>query len=64
MNQEGVDFKEMCQWLIKSGHKGKVLTGPLSVIVELYFKDERKRDVDNFNKIIFRQLFWVVVEGR
>jgi crossover junction endodeoxyribonuclease RusA len=52
MTQEGVNWKEMCQWTIKSQYKGKVVTKDVAVVVELYFADKRRRDVDNFNKII------------
>lgn len=52
MTREGKDYKEMCQWEIKSQYKGKPQTEPISVIIEFYFKDKLRRDLDNFLKII------------
>lgn len=52
MTQNGVDSKEAYQWEIKSQYKDRPLTGPISVIIELHFKDHKKRDVDNFNKLL------------
>lgn len=52
MTKEGSDCKESYQWEIKSQYKGKPLLDPISVVIELYWKDKRKRDVDNFNKLI------------
>lgn len=52
MTKVGKDYKEMCQWEIKSQYKGKPTLDDITVIIELYFKDKRKRDVDNFNKIL------------
>lgn len=37
---------------IKRQWKEKIITTPLSVIIEFTFPDKRKRDLDNFNKII------------
>ncbi len=52
MTKEGKDYKDMCQWIIKSQYKGKPKSEPISVIIEFYFKDKLRRDLDNFNKII------------
>lgn len=52
MTQEGQDCKEAYKWEIKSQYKGKPLLDPISVIIELYWNDNRRRDVDNFNKLI------------
>lgn len=52
MTQEGVNCKETYQWEIRAQYKGKPLLDPISVVIELCFKDKRKRDVDNFNKLI------------
>jgi len=52
MTKEGVDCKTTYQWEMKSQYKGKPLTRPISVVLELYFTDKRKRDVDNFNKLV------------
>lgn len=52
MTEEGKNCKETYQWEIKSQYKGKPREGDISVIICLYFKDKKKRDVDNFNKLI------------
>ena len=52
MTTQGKEYKEMCQWEVKSQYKGKPITETLSLTVEFYFKDNHKRDIDNFNKII------------
>lgn len=52
MTKEGIDCKESYQWEIKKQYKDKPILSPISVIIELYFSDKRKRDVDNFNKLI------------
>lgn len=52
MTKQGKEYKEMCQWEIKSQYKGRPTPEPISVIIEFYFKDKLRRDIDNFNKII------------
>jgi len=52
MTREGRDFKEMCQWEIKSQYKGKPKEGEIQVVIDFHFKDKLRRDIDNFNKII------------
>lgn len=52
MTKEGKEVKEGYQWEIKSQYKGKPLLQPISVVLELYFKDKARRDVDNFNKLV------------
>lgn len=52
MTQVGVDTKKMYQMEILAECGKKPTKEPISVIVELYFKDEKRRDVDNFNKLI------------
>ena len=51
MDKVGKDLKEQYKWEIIA-QKAKLLTGELEVGLKLYFKDKRKRDVDNFNKLI------------
>jgi Holliday junction resolvase RusA-like endonuclease len=40
--------------------RGLMLREPLSITVRFYFKDNRRRDVDNFKKLIFDALTGVV----
>lgn len=52
MTKEGKDTKLGYQYEIKNQYKGKPLLEPISVIVELFFKNESRRDLDNFNKLV------------
>ncbi len=52
MSQEGKDCKELFQWEIKSQFKDKLLEHNLEVKIDFYFGDNRKRDLDNYNKLI------------
>ena len=52
MSQKGKDCKEIYKWEIKAQYRGKPLLDPFSLVLELYFKDNKKRDVDNFNKLV------------
>jgi len=52
MSKEGKDYKETFQWEMKSQYRDKLLDCPISVIIELYFKDNRNHDIDNYNKLI------------
>ena len=61
MSKEGKDLKESYQWQIKSQYKGKPKTGDLDLRIELFFGDNRKRDIDNYNKILldaFTGILW------
>lgn len=51
MTKEGKDIKERYQWELKK-YITKIETGEIEVKLDLYFGDKRKRDVDNFNKLI------------
>jgi len=52
MSKEGKDRKEEYHWELKQqwGRK-KPLQGNLSIGIDLYFGDKRKRDWDNFHKL-------------
>lgn len=52
MSEEGKTTKEAYQWEIKSQYHDKPVKDFISVVIELYFATDRKRDVDNFNKLI------------
>ena len=51
-----VTLKEQWQWEAKSQWRGAPLEGPVSVKMALYHGDHRKRDIDNFNKLVFDAL--------
>lgn len=52
MTETGRSLKESYQWQIKSQYKGKPLAGEIDLRVELFFKDSRTRDIDNYNKVL------------
>lgn len=51
LNKKGREFREAVQWYIKS-KKYITFTGKIKVNIELYFKDNRKKDIDNYFKAI------------
>ena len=62
MSDIGKSIKEDYQLQLKSQWKKKPLKKELSVTIRLYFKQNRKHDVDNFNKIILDSLTGIVWE--
>lgn len=61
MSAEGKALKEDYQWQIKSQYKGKPITKEIDLRIELFFGDNRKRDIDNYNKILldaFTGILW------
>ncbi len=61
MSPQGKALKESYQGQIKLQYKGKPLKGDIDLRVELFFGDNRKRDIDNFNKILldaFTGILW------
>jgi len=62
MTAKGKALKEQYQWEAKSQWKGKPTDKDVEVLVELYFKNKRKHDIDNFNKILLDSLTGIVFE--
>lgn len=61
MTNAGKALKEDYQWQIKSQYRGKPKIGEIDLRVELFFGDNRKRDIDNYNKILldaFTGILW------
>lgn len=56
MKAECKTLKEQWQWEARSQWQGAPLDGPVSVKMALYHGDKRKRDIDNFNKLVFDAL--------
>lgn len=52
MTAKGKEYKEMFYWEVKSQYKGKLVDSDVSVVIEFYFKDNKKRDLDNFLKCV------------
>ena len=51
LSEKGKEFRETVQWFIKS-KKYITFTRKIKVKIELYFKDNRKKDIDNYFKAI------------
>ncbi len=52
MTTKGKAKKEEIQWEMKSQWKKEVLKNDIEIDITFYFPDKRRRDWDNFNKII------------
>lgn len=62
MTAEGRALKESYIWQIKSQYKGTPKKGRISLRLDLYFGDKRKRDIDNYNKILLDSLTGILYE--
>ena len=62
MSAEGKSLKESYQWQAKSQWKKKIVGKPLEVSICLYFKAQRKHDIDNYGKILLDSLTGIVWE--
>lgn len=60
LSKEGKDLKNSYQWEAKSQFKKKPITSELEISVSLYFKDKRRRDIDNWCKILLDSLTGIV----
>jgi crossover junction endodeoxyribonuclease RusA len=60
MTKEGKAQKEVYQWEAKAQWRRPVFTEELSVKISFYFKDKRRRDIDNYNKILLDALTGIV----
>jgi len=56
MTKEGKEKKAQYQWEAKAQYKGEPLKGNIEMEIILFFKDLRKRDIDNYNKIVLDAL--------
>lgn len=62
MTREGKNLKELYQSEARKQHKGKVMSADCDMEIILFFKDKRRRDVDNYNKLVLDSLEGVVYE--
>jgi crossover junction endodeoxyribonuclease RusA len=60
MTAEGKAIKEAYGWEAKQQWKNPPIKGEVAVTVVLFFGDKRKRDIDNFNKLILDSLSGIV----
>lgn len=62
MTKEGKALKENYAWQAKTQWRKGVITGPVTIEVRLFFKGIRRRDIDNFHKILLDSLTGIVWE--
>lgn len=62
MTREGKALKEQYFWEVKSQWKKPMIKGNVKLEVKLYFGDKKKRDIDNFNKLVIDSLTGIVFE--
>lgn len=60
MSKEGKRLKQSYQWEAKAQWRGPPLTDKVAVDIKLYFKNNLRRDIDNWNKILFDSLTGIV----
>jgi len=56
MSKEGKDLKTSYQWEAITQWREPPLAGPVGVIIKLFFRNNLRRDIDNWNKILFDSL--------
>ena len=62
MTPKGKALKESYQWDAKTQFKGDPIYGPVELDIKLYFGDKRKRDIDNYNKILLDSMSGIVFD--
>lgn len=60
MSGEGKAMKEQYQWEITNQWKGSLTYKDLEIEIKLYFGDKRKRDIDNYNKLVLDAMTGIV----
>ncbi|MBP6281003.1 MAG: RusA family crossover junction endodeoxyribonuclease [Leptotrichiaceae bacterium] len=61
-SEKGRKFEKEAKIEIVNQYKGKALKSRLNVKVDLYFKDKRSRDIDNYNKGILDAMTGIIYE--
>lgn len=46
LTSKGKSIKERMAWEIKQQYKGKIITNPIKINIDFYFKDKRGMDID------------------
>ena len=60
MTKRGKKLKESYQDQAKDQYKDGIILGDCEMEIGLFFKDKRRRDVDNYNKLVLDSLQGVV----
>ena len=61
-SKKGKIFDETARSELKKQFRYKPLVNSLKVSMRLYFKDKRKRDIDNYNKAILDSMTKIIYE--
>src|SRR3990167_2299526 len=62
MTNEGKDIKEQYFYELKNQWKRKPIKTEVALNIILFFGDKRKRDIDNYNKVVLDSLSGIVIE--
>lgn len=62
MKKEWKETKKRYIQELSEQYKNWVIEGDLELYIWLYFWDKRRRDLDNYNKIILDSMNWIVYE--
>lgn len=62
MTKQGKELKELYRLEAQKQYKGKVMPGGCNMEITLFFNDKRRRDVDNYNKLVLDSLEGIVYE--
>lgn len=62
MAKAGKKLKEQYQADARMQYEGEMILGDCELEITLFFKDKRRRDIDNFNKLVLDSLEGVVYE--
>lgn len=60
LSKDGSKLKEYYQWEVKTQWKEDIQYKELELDIKLYFGDKRKRDIDNFNKLVLDSMTGIV----
>ena len=60
MTRHGKDLKEQYQIEARNQYRGEIISGDCEMKMDLFFKDKRKHDIDNFGKICIDSLQKIV----
>ena len=61
-SEKGRKFEKEAKTEIKNQYKGKPINNQLKISINLFFKDKRKRDIDNYNKGILDAMTGIIYQ--
>lgn len=60
MTKKGKQVKEQYQLEAMAQYKGKIISGDCDMEIALFFRNKRRRDIDNYNKLVLDALEGIV----